>query len=241
MTIAQLEAAPSKLNKEARFKIADYLKTNHLPQGMGKEHNACSIAAINLALNGFLTDDIPSCMDETIGSWIIAIQDAMPDELRNSDGWKRLLPYAAGTRITDKRKFLRAQKARDKIIRDWLFEKVVPSVRKLSDNELTEEGKVELRKVLQHAHRHGELPDHLIRDSLLEDWADRYAKPTSLDYDDLTVVHILRMVDHFLDVEYYDGAEEISWIIDNNLSIPQGDRVWRRLGIVSTLKELILA
>jgi hypothetical protein len=68
-----------------------------LPSGLGTEESACSIAAINLALTGELTDDIPDCMSEVIGRWIIPTQDAMPAELRNSPRWKSLLPLAAGT------------------------------------------------------------------------------------------------------------------------------------------------
>jgi hypothetical protein len=36
-------------------------------------------------------------MSEVIGNWIITIQDRMPDDMRNSSDWKRLLPLAAGT------------------------------------------------------------------------------------------------------------------------------------------------
>ena len=78
-------------------KIAALLARMHLPAGLGDHENACSIAAINLALTGELTDDIPECMSKVIGRWIIVTQDAMPDVLRNSAEWKRLLPLAAGT------------------------------------------------------------------------------------------------------------------------------------------------
>ncbi len=78
-------------------KIADVVNRMHLPSGLGTHENACSIAAINLALTGELTDKIPDCMSEVIGRWIISTQDAMPDSMRNSPEWKRLLPLAAGT------------------------------------------------------------------------------------------------------------------------------------------------
>lgn len=35
----------------------------------GAKHEACSIAAINLALSGHLTDDIPECMLPVISRW----------------------------------------------------------------------------------------------------------------------------------------------------------------------------
>jgi len=77
--------------------IAATVERMQLASGLGDIHNACSIAAINLAISGELTDKIPGCMSEVVGRWIIAIQDQMPDEMRNSPEWKRLLPLAAGT------------------------------------------------------------------------------------------------------------------------------------------------
>lgn len=95
--------------------IGNKLKDMHLPEGMGNEENACSIAAINLALNGKLTDIIPDCMSPLIGKYIINIQDRMPDTMRNSIGWKQLLPYAAGT--GDEFEY-----ERNTMIMDWVFD-----------------------------------------------------------------------------------------------------------------------
>ncbi|MGL5829674.1 MAG: hypothetical protein ACRC0L_08920 [Angustibacter sp.] len=77
--------------------IAAYLDGHTLAKGHGDRQSACSIVAINLALTGELTDEIPNCMSPVTGGWIIAIQDAMPDGIRNSKEWKSLLPLAAGT------------------------------------------------------------------------------------------------------------------------------------------------
>jgi len=87
----------STITQEQAEKITAYLASHTLPSGLGTEESACSIAAINLALTGKLTDKIPDCMSLVIGRWIIRIQDAMPDDMRNSLEWKRLLPLAAGT------------------------------------------------------------------------------------------------------------------------------------------------
>jgi hypothetical protein len=111
---------------EQKTAIAEKLRDMHLPVGLGDKENACSIAAINLALSGKLTDDIPDCMSEVIGQWIITTQDAMPDEMRNSDRWKSLLPLAAGTG-RDK------EKERLAIIQDWMWKTVLPSVQPLAD------------------------------------------------------------------------------------------------------------
>lgn len=81
------------------------LRRVHLPEGLGegvdlfgdRKATACSIAAINLALTGQMTDNIPACMDSWLGNWIINVQDQLDDKTRNSVAWRRLLPYAAGT------------------------------------------------------------------------------------------------------------------------------------------------
>lgn len=87
----------STLSSEAQQSIRDFLKGYTLSRGVGNKKSACSIAAINLALDGRLTDTIPNCMSQVVGNWIIRVQDAMPDEIRNGDEWRNLLPFAAGT------------------------------------------------------------------------------------------------------------------------------------------------
>jgi hypothetical protein len=99
-----------------------------LPSGLGNKHSACSIAAINLALYGRLTDSIPDCMSEVIGRWIIVCQDAMPDDVRNSEKWKSLLPLAAGTGRE-------REQGRLKIILDWMWGTVLPSLQTLADEQ----------------------------------------------------------------------------------------------------------
>ncbi len=116
----------STITTDQQASIASKLATMHLPSGLGNEQSACSIAAINLALSGSLTDEIPDCMSEVIGQWIIVIQDAMPGELRNSEKWKSLLPLAAGTGRD-------REQERLKIILDWIWGTVLPSLQPLAD------------------------------------------------------------------------------------------------------------
>ena len=108
--------------------IADLLATMTLPAGLGTEESACSIAAINLALSGQLTDAIPLCMSAVIGKWIIGVQDAMPAEMRNSAEWKRLLPLAAGTGRKHERK-------RMEIIMNWMWSTVLPTLQPIADRD----------------------------------------------------------------------------------------------------------
>ena len=114
------------ITQEQEQAIRDYLAGRHIPSGLGTEEEACSIASINLALTGKLTDKIPDCMSEVIGRWIIRIQDAMPDEMRNSDKWRSLLPLAAGTGRD-------LEQERLAIIMDWLWVTVLPQLQPLAD------------------------------------------------------------------------------------------------------------
>jgi hypothetical protein len=117
----------STITEQQQQAIALKLATMHLPAGLGDEHNACSIAAINLTLSGELSDTIPLCMSEVIGKWIIPMQDAMPDTMRNSTEWKRLLPLAAGTGRE-------REQERLTIIMNWLWESVLPTVQPAADS-----------------------------------------------------------------------------------------------------------
>jgi hypothetical protein len=114
------------LTAEQQAAIAAKVNSMTLPRGMGDEHSACSIAAINLALSGRLTDEIPACMSEVVGKWIIQVQDAMPDEMRNSKTWKGLLPLAAGTGRDH-------EKDRLVLIKDWLWSVVLPHIQPIAD------------------------------------------------------------------------------------------------------------
>ena len=84
--------------------IANYLEAHELGHGLGTEERPCSIAAINLALGHGLSDKDPgACMDPSIRSWIIEIQDDMPLDMMSPNTehgrrWRSLLPYVAGSR-----------------------------------------------------------------------------------------------------------------------------------------------
>ena len=97
-----------------------------LSRGVGTKERACSIAAINLALDGRLTDEIPACMSLVIGKWIILVQDAMPEAMRNSPEWLSLLPIAAGTGRDH-------EAERATIIVDWMWGTVLPSLQPQAD------------------------------------------------------------------------------------------------------------
>ena len=116
----------STLTADEEFAIHQKLHRMHIPSGLGTEESACSIAAINLALSGRLTDKIPACMSEVVGQWIIRVQDAMPDDLRNSGRWKNLLPLAAGTGREHEQERLQ-------IILDWMWATVLPTLQPLAD------------------------------------------------------------------------------------------------------------
>lgn len=106
--------------------IRDKVNAMRLTSGLGNKHAACSVAAINLALTGELTDKIPDCMSRAIGNWIISAQDAMPDSIRNSPEWKNLLPLAAGTGIEK-------EVTRLILTMDWLRTTVMPAMLEIAD------------------------------------------------------------------------------------------------------------
>lgn len=118
----------STITIEQQQNIKHVVDKMHLAKGMGTKENACSIAAINLALTGKLTDDIPECMSYILGRWIIKMQDIMPDSVRNSVEWKDLLPLAAGTGRAKEDKIAKA-------LLDHIWTIVLPYIQPLADKQ----------------------------------------------------------------------------------------------------------
>jgi hypothetical protein len=117
----------STLTPDETQRITDYLDAHPvLSVGVGTAESACSVAAINLALTGELTDKVPACMSEVIGRWIIGVQDAMAADIRNSPEWRDLLPLAAGTGRNLERERLA-------VILDWMWGTVLPVVQRVAD------------------------------------------------------------------------------------------------------------
>ena len=112
--------------QEADARLRDYLASHELVVGIGTEESTCSVAAINLALTEKVTDAIPMCMSEVVGQWMMAVQDVMPSEMRNSSGWKRLLPMAAGTGR-------KREEERLALIMDWMWGTVLPDLQSLAN------------------------------------------------------------------------------------------------------------
>ena len=114
--------------QEANDKLVEYLSRDgyEIPDGLGTKDSACSVAAINLALTGELTYEIPDCMSYPLGQWIIRVQDVMPGEMRNSAEWKALLPLAAGTGRE-------REDERLEIILDWMWGTVLPYAQPVAD------------------------------------------------------------------------------------------------------------
>lgn len=109
-----------------RDRIAEFLVGRTITEGVGSLDASCSIASINLALTGRLTAEIPDCMSDVVGEWIIGVQDAMPAAMRNSDEWRSLLPLAAGTGRE-------REKYRLAIILDWMWGTVLPVLQPVAD------------------------------------------------------------------------------------------------------------
>jgi hypothetical protein len=112
--------------QEHRAKLEEYLATHTLPKGLGTKESACSLAAINLALSGELTDEIPDCMSDVLGTAAMVLQDAMPSEMRNSLRYKTLLPDMAGTGR-------KHEQERLAIIMDWMWSVVLPQLQPIAN------------------------------------------------------------------------------------------------------------
>jgi hypothetical protein len=111
---------------ENRTELEAYLATHSLPSGLGDKESACTLAAINLAITGKLTDVIPSCMSLVLGSATIRLQDGMPDQMRNSKRYKRLIPDMPGTgRERDTERLA--------VLMDWMWTVVLPQLQPLAD------------------------------------------------------------------------------------------------------------
>jgi hypothetical protein len=117
----------STITIEQRETIAKKLADMELSFGLGDEKSACSVAAINIALRGKLSAEIPPCMSEVIGQWIILVQDGMPRDMRNSEEWKSLLPLAAGTGRE------KEEERRD-VVLDWMWRIVLPTLQPVADS-----------------------------------------------------------------------------------------------------------
>jgi hypothetical protein len=109
-----------------KAKLEQYLATHILPKGLGTKESACSIAAINLALSGKLTNEIPDCMSKVLGQATIRLQDAMPSEMRNSLRYKALLPEMAGTGR-------KHEQERLAILMNWMWSVVLPQLQPIAD------------------------------------------------------------------------------------------------------------
>lgn len=112
----------STLTQEQQDKIAKFINQRHITEGLGDYDAACSIASINLALTGEFTAEIPECMSEIIGNWVIIIQDCMPNNMRNNADWKSLLPSLAGTGRD-------YENERLDLIYTWLWDEILPEVK----------------------------------------------------------------------------------------------------------------
>jgi hypothetical protein len=110
-----------------RFNLEAYLATHTLPKGLGDTESACTLAAINLAMSGELTDDIPDCMSAVLGKAAIDLQDAMPNEMRNSQRYKSIIPDMPGTGRA-------LEQERLSIMLDWMWSVVLPQIQPIADN-----------------------------------------------------------------------------------------------------------
>ena len=90
----------------------------HPGKGIGATGtSACTIARGWHALTGRLSDDLHPCMSPVVRSWVIAIQDRMPSEIRESTAWRDAAAgiWATGGATRED------EKSRTGMVLDWLW------------------------------------------------------------------------------------------------------------------------
>lgn len=100
-------------------KVADLLEGVTLGHGIGTEAGPCTVAAVNLALTGTLTDKCPDCVCPVLHAWVIPVQDAMPLDTLNSPEWLALVPLLAGSVSTPE-----VEQARVDRIMEWMWDRL---------------------------------------------------------------------------------------------------------------------
>ncbi len=77
------------------------------------------MAQVNFALTGTL-DDVPHpCVSEVVRRWVIRIQDALPDDVRNSEGWRHAAVGIAGSAGSEA-----DEAARVALLLAWMWERL---------------------------------------------------------------------------------------------------------------------
>jgi hypothetical protein len=109
----------STITAEQQRVLSDFLTRHRLSSRGNSRETSCSIAAVNLALSGKQTIEIPPSMSLAVWWWIINVNDQMPDDMLNSDEWREALVGAAGTgRAHDAERY--------DLIFEWMWEVVMP-------------------------------------------------------------------------------------------------------------------
>lgn len=107
--------------------IRTFLAGRTITSKLGDASACCSIASINMATRQMLCDDAPPEMPDTIYQWLVPVQDAMPDRLRNAADWRALLPEAAYV-LKDKPGG-QAEARRFEVLKNWVWDAAMPLVR----------------------------------------------------------------------------------------------------------------
>lgn len=224
-------------------KVADFLETVTLSVGVGTEQQPCSIAAINLALFGELTDDIPLCMSEVIGKWVIYIQDTMPESIRNSDEWYACLPLATGTGRNHERE-------RFELLCQWLYDSLLPMTYEVANRR----GVGEDWKKLIDERKFSELHQKIlgIYDKMLDEFYFRDAAPAGAIEEMEILKHIATDLARMHEVPHLYNEAVSNYLAPTVNAVyclmeletlltshPSVRKFWEQVDPVATLKKLI--
>ena len=113
---------------ETRERLRVYLATHEITTDPRLINSTDSLGTINLVLTGKATQAIPQCMSFVIGRWITLFQDALPNDLRNSLGYK-----AALLDSVDTGRHPHAEQARLEVILTSMWETVLPTIQEAAE------------------------------------------------------------------------------------------------------------
>ena len=114
------------ITKEQFDAIAHRVNTHPTCHGIGTMKKSCTVAHMQIAMSGEVTDKRPDCMSAIIHAWVIPMQDSIPVERLNNPRWQRLIPFAAGTGNNHETERL-------SIIMDWMWGTVLTQLQPLAD------------------------------------------------------------------------------------------------------------
>ena len=109
-------------------KLREVIQSNVFVHGLGSAGHACTVGAINLAVTGKVREDCPDCMCPVLHAFVIPLQDAMPEDLLNSQRWRDIAYRLAGSKADEA-----TEVARMHMLTGWMWGTALPQLKPIAD------------------------------------------------------------------------------------------------------------